>query len=205
MVAGNFVLLSRVHAIIPLPWKHVSKYSVVVLTVLRLVIGMVDVGLLHINYDEYGMCEYSDNYYTGPIYTFFDLLIDIYVSGMITYVLVTHIRRLESAHLTVNASLYVAVITHNVIRTIMLTVFNLISGIFLIMHISDTAIMIVWPLINLFVVLLIGYDADVTKTIVKLKEQYWSTVNHHSLSSATLGTPLVMESLSKTISNHHPI
>lgn len=63
MVAGNFVLLSRVHAIIPLPWKNTSKYSLVVLLVLRFIVGVVDSVFLKLGYDEYGMCIYTDNYY----------------------------------------------------------------------------------------------------------------------------------------------
>ncbi|CAO3590038.1 unnamed protein product [Absidia cylindrospora] len=195
MVAGDYVLLSRVHAVVPLPWKTASKYSFVVFLLLRFSIGVVDVALLNVAYDSHGMCIFIDNYYTGPFYTFLDLFIDMYVTVMITYVLVTHIRRLEIAHLPVNISVYIAVVTHNVIRTMMLTVVNLISGIFLIMEMSSELIMLIWPIINLFVVLLIGYDSDVTKTIVQLKEQYWCKVND-MLSSANLGTPLVMESLS---------
>ncbi|KAI8342148.1 hypothetical protein BC941DRAFT_345792 [Chlamydoabsidia padenii] len=187
-------MLSRVHAVVLPPWKTASRYSVILLLVLRLTIGVVDVVLLHVGYDEYGKCIYIDNYYAGPVYTFLDLFIDMYVSVMITYILVTHIRRLENARLPVNISVYLAVVSHNVIRTIMLTVVNLISGVFLINKMSNDSIMLVWPIINLFVVLLIGYDSDLTKTIIKLKDQYWRKVNS-MLSSATIGTPLVMESV----------
>ncbi|ORZ21487.1 hypothetical protein BCR42DRAFT_407629 [Absidia repens] len=204
MVAGNYVLLSRAHAIVPLPWKTVSKYSMLVFLVLRFIIGVVDTVFLKLGYDEYGMCTYTDNFYTGPIYTFFDLIIDVYVSVVITWVLVTHIRRLEKAHLPVNVSLYFAVVTHNIIRTVTLTVVNLISGIFLIMGMSNQFIMIVWPVINLFVVLLIGYDSDVTKTIIELKEQYWSKVNS-LISSTTLGTPLVMKESLSVNSRNQPM
>ncbi|SAM01647.1 hypothetical protein [Absidia glauca] len=203
MVAGDYVLLSRVHAVIPPPWKTASYYSMLLLLVLRLTVGVVDVVLLHVGYDEHGKCIYIDNYYVsvcdenkaaGPVYTFLDLFIDMYVSVMITYILVSHIRRLENAHLPVNVTVYIAVVSHNVIRTVMLTVVNVISGIFLINKMSNDSIMLVWPIINLFVVLLIGYDSDLTKTIVKLKDQYWRKVNS-MLSSATIGTPLVMESV----------
>lgn len=65
MVAGDYVLLSRVHAVIPPPWKTASSYSMLLLLVLRLTVGVVDVVLLHVGYDEHGKCIYIDNYYVS--------------------------------------------------------------------------------------------------------------------------------------------
>jgi hypothetical protein len=60
MAAGNHVLVCRVQSIIPIEWRKKSLIFHITLTVLRFVIGMIDVALIHItNYPD-GTCEYTD-------------------------------------------------------------------------------------------------------------------------------------------------
>ncbi|CAO3630479.1 unnamed protein product [Cunninghamella blakesleeana] len=206
MSSGDVVLLSRVHSVVPLTWKTYSIYSSIMIVALRTIVGIIDTVLIELDYDQYGMCIYIDNYYVGPIYTFIDVVLDLYVSGIITYILMTHIKRLESAHVPVNMSLYVGVILTNVFRTVALTVVNITSAIFLLKNISSESIMLVWPIINLFVVLLIGYDSDVTKTIIRLQEQYLRKINKvSSTDSMPIGDSNyhVKSSLSSNLHQHH--
>ncbi|KAI8062108.1 hypothetical protein BC940DRAFT_309551 [Gongronella butleri] len=193
MAAGTYVLMSRVHSIVSLEWKTASKYSMRIAVAARIIIGILDTVYLNVAVLDDGSCFYEDNYYTGPIYTFADLLIDLYVTIMVTYILVSHIRQLEKAHVPVDTRLYIGIVSQNVIRTVSLSIVNLMSVVFLLLKLSSDAIMLIWPIINIFVVLLIGYDSDVAKTIIHLQESYWKRVNE-LLSSATVGTPL-MESL----------
>jgi hypothetical protein len=60
MTAGNHVLVCRVQSIIPIDWRKKSLIFHITLTVLRFMVGMVDVALIHIaNYPD-GTCEYTD-------------------------------------------------------------------------------------------------------------------------------------------------
>lgn len=73
------------------------------------------------------------SYQWGPIYTLYDTLIDVYVTVVISYILLSHIRSLVSDRMQVNNNLYVSVIYHNVIRTVCLTIVNLISTTLIVM------------------------------------------------------------------------
>jgi hypothetical protein len=42
---------------------------------------------------------------------------------------------------------------------------------------SNEAIMLVWPIINIFFVCLVGYDSDVTKAIRKIRQRHWRQAN----------------------------
>ncbi|ORX47220.1 hypothetical protein DM01DRAFT_249496, partial [Hesseltinella vesiculosa] len=144
------------------------------LVVLRVVIGIVDTVYLNVSVDSpTGMCIYEDNYYTGPVYTFMDLLIDLYVTATVTYILISHIKQLERAHVPVDTRLYIAIVSQNAIRTTLLSIVNLMSAVFLLLKLDTDAIMLIWPVINVFVILLIGYDSDICRTIRHLQEKYW--------------------------------
>ncbi|CAO3632436.1 unnamed protein product [Cunninghamella echinulata] len=205
MACGDFVLLSRVHSIVPIPWKRASIYSIIIIVLTRTIVGIIDTVLLFLDYDEYGKCIYHANYYVGPIYTFLDLGLDVYICTIISYILITHIRRLEDVGIPMNLTLYIGVIVNNIIRTVALTIVNLISGIFLIRSMSGESIMLVWPIINLFVVVLIGYDSDVTKTIISLQNQQLNKVNKVS---STGSSPPITDSNQQQIksgnNNYYP-
>lgn len=42
------------------------------------------------------------------------------------------------------------------------------------------AIMVLWPIINIFFVILVGYDSDVAKAIRKLQQRRWRKISHIS-------------------------
>ncbi|KAG0173859.1 hypothetical protein DFQ30_006832 [Apophysomyces sp. BC1015] len=146
------------------------------LAALRMAIGIVDVALIRLSVAEDGQCIYTDAHYWGPVYTLYDTAIDLYVTIMITYILVKHIHRLQTAQMRANTTLYFAVVCSNVIRTVALTVVNFISAIFIIMEHDGDIIMLLWPIINFFFIVLVGYDADVTKSIKKLRHAYRRTI-----------------------------
>ncbi|KAK4517268.1 uncharacterized protein ATC70_000600 [Mucor velutinosus] len=178
MTAGNHVLVTRVQSIVPINWRKRALVFHTTLTVLRLIIGIIDVALVNIgNYPD-GTCEYTDEEFWGPVYTLYDTLIDLYVTIMISAILISHIRSLVSDRMKVNKLLYTSVIYHNVIRTICLTIVNLISAIFIIMKNQTEVIMLIWPIINICFVILVGYDSDVTKAIRKLQQKRWRTLSN---------------------------
>jgi hypothetical protein len=133
MTAGNHVLVTRVQSIVPIEWRRRALWFHSSLTVLRFLIGVVDVAIVQISYFPDGTCDYVDQDYWGPVYTIYDTVLDLYVTMSISYILISHIRSLVKDSMKVNKSLYTSVIYHNVTRTICLTVVNLVSAIFIIM------------------------------------------------------------------------
>ncbi|KAG2195528.1 hypothetical protein INT46_006185 [Mucor plumbeus] len=187
MAAGNYVLVTRVQSIVPIDWRKRALIFHTSLTVLRIIIGIVDVGLVHISTYPDGTCDYRDEEFWGPVYTLYDTLIDIYVTVMISAILISHIRSLVSDRMKVNKLLYTSVIYHNVIRSVCLTIVNLISAIFIIMKNHVDTIMLLWPIINICFIILVGYDSDVTKAIRKLRQKRWRTISNMT-STIDLGT-----------------
>ncbi|CAO3688216.1 unnamed protein product [Rhizopus microsporus] len=177
MTAGNAVLVSRVQAIIPFQYKRIAYIFHWTVTVLRLAIGIVDACVVIITNNPDGSCLYADNRYWGPVYTLYDTVIDVYVTMMISIILISHIRSLAFDDMRINIILYTSVIYNNVIRTVALTIVNLLSAIFIITKNSNEAIMLVWPIINVVFVCLVGYDSDVTKAIRKLRQRHWRQAN----------------------------
>ncbi|KAI8639175.1 hypothetical protein BD408DRAFT_350460 [Parasitella parasitica] len=178
MTAGTQVLVTRVQSIVPINWRKRSLVFHTLITVLRLFVGIVDVALIHISNYPNGTCEYTDEEFWGPVYTLYDTLIDLYVTIVISGILISHIRSLLSDKMKVNKLLYTSVISHNVIRTICLTIVNLISAIFIIMKNQADVIMLLWPIINIFFVTLVGYDSDVTKAIRQLRQKRWRSLSN---------------------------
>ncbi|KAL9540873.1 hypothetical protein MBANPS3_009445 [Mucor bainieri] len=117
MTAGNHVLVTRVQSIVPINWRRRALIFHSVLTALRLIIGIVDVALIRISNYPDGTCEYADEEFTccsclirltlnfiqwGPVYTLYDTLIDLYVTIMISAILISHIRSLVSDRMKKN-------------------------------------------------------------------------------------------------------
>lgn len=60
MTAGNHVLVTRVQSIVPINWRRRASFFHTTLTVLRLIIGIIDVALIRISNNPDGTCEYAD-------------------------------------------------------------------------------------------------------------------------------------------------
>ncbi|KAI8882419.1 hypothetical protein K501DRAFT_251539 [Backusella circina FSU 941] len=171
ITAGTFVLLARVQSILPENWQRKAYAFHAFLVAFRFAMGVVDTGLVTIENYPNGSCEYFDRDFWGPVYTLFDTILDFYVTIVITYILVSHINSFAAHNIKINKRIYTSVIYHNVIRTTCLTAVNLISAIFIIIKSKSRNLMILWPIINIFFVVLVGYDSDVTKAIRQLRER----------------------------------
>lgn len=60
MTAGNHILVTRVQSIVPIHWKRRGNIFHTTLTVLRFLIGIVDVALINVSIYDDGTCEYRD-------------------------------------------------------------------------------------------------------------------------------------------------
>ncbi|KAL0085734.1 hypothetical protein J3Q64DRAFT_1740569 [Phycomyces blakesleeanus] len=180
MVAGAVVLLSRVQTISPEHWKKWTKYFAILVFLFRVAIGIADSAHVHISTRDNNVCIYADEFTWGALYTFLDTAIDLYATLMISFILITHIRRIHSLHTPASSSIYFAVLYHNVGRTFLLTVANLISAIFILSQIDTDLIIFIWTATNFLFVLLIGFDTDVTRSIRVLQKKYTEISNKHS-------------------------
>ncbi|KAI8973209.1 hypothetical protein BDF20DRAFT_945460 [Mycotypha africana] len=165
------VLLMRVQSIMPIAYKMKTLILHCSALFIRIILGIVDVILIHMDNYADGTCHYVVKEYWGPVYTLYDTFIDLYVSIMIIIIIINHIRSLKSDSLRGNTILYTSVIYYNAIRTVCLTIANFLSAFFVIM--DAKLVMLLWPIINIVFVVLIGYDADVMKTIQKLRQKDW--------------------------------
>ncbi|KAI8380839.1 hypothetical protein BD560DRAFT_387289 [Blakeslea trispora] len=175
MVAGDFVLLCRVQSVVPIDWRKRSQILHYTLIAIRLLIGIVDVVLIRITVYSTGACDYEDQDYWGIVYTFYDTILDIYVTISISGILIAHIRSLKADRMKVNKLLYTSVIYHNVFRSVGITITSLISSIFIIMKNREETVMLIWPIVDTFFVILVGYDSDLTKAIRKLRTRRRNT------------------------------
>ncbi|EIE77800.1 hypothetical protein RO3G_02504 [Rhizopus delemar RA 99-880] len=164
------------------------------MVVFRLLIGIVDTCVVTVGTFDDGTCDYDDPKYWGPVYTLYDTLIDLYVTFVISLILLSHIRSLALDDMRINIILYTSVIYHNVIRSVLLTIVNLISAIFMITRYTNDYIMLVWPIINIVFVVLVGYDSDVTKAIRKLQQMRWQRNSNSNVSNhASIAQPVRKE------------
>ncbi|KAI7874982.1 hypothetical protein K492DRAFT_35777 [Lichtheimia hyalospora FSU 10163] len=165
MISGNSVLLLRVRAIFPHEWNTASKIFHILIIAVRLGIAIVDLAMLSYVRGPRGMCRYQESAYWGPVYTFYDTMVDAYVTLMVGYMLSKHISRLRRSSVEVNTSTYIVFLAQNVIRTTVLTAVNFLSALFILTREGHYAIMVLWPVINSLVILLIGYDVDFTRVV----------------------------------------
>lgn len=80
MTAGTHVLVARVQSIVPVNWKRKSLVLHSFFTVLRCIIGVIDVGLIHIeNYPD-GSCKYIDEEFVSfnLYYNYFEVYLLIH-------------------------------------------------------------------------------------------------------------------------------
>ncbi|KAI8368418.1 hypothetical protein EDC96DRAFT_441596 [Choanephora cucurbitarum] len=169
MVAGDYVLLCRVQSVVPVNWRKRTQALNYILIGVRFLIGIVDVVLIKITVHPTGACNFEDQDYWGIVYTFYDTILDIYVTVSISGILIAHIRSLKADRMKVNKLLYTSVIYHNVFRSVGITITSLVSSFFLIMKNREEIIMLIWPIVDTFFVILVGYDSDLTKAIRKLR------------------------------------
>ncbi|KAI9270843.1 hypothetical protein BY458DRAFT_546988 [Sporodiniella umbellata] len=196
MAAGTGVMLARVYAIIPIPWKKLAFFGHVLAVCIRFAIGAVDVAVVTVANHEANTCKYKNVKFWGPVYTLYDATLDIYVTAIITVILVSHIRSLALGSMRISITLYTSVIYNNVIRTVLLTIVNCISAAFNFTGDSNNYIMTVWPITNIGFVLLVGYDSDITKTIQNLRHSPEFSLNEiESRHSPSKPRPLSREVL----------
>ncbi|KAI9323836.1 hypothetical protein BX666DRAFT_1846930 [Dichotomocladium elegans] len=113
----------------------------------------------------------------GIVYTLYDTVVDFYVTAMIAYSLNNHVRELRSAHTTGNRASYFIIIAQNVTRTTILTLGNLVTAILLFLHRRHVAIMVAWPVTNILLVLLIGYDTELSIVIQTIRRKFMAEQN----------------------------
>ncbi|KAI9024388.1 hypothetical protein CLU79DRAFT_700332 [Phycomyces nitens] len=177
MVAGAIILLSRVQTVSPENWKQWTRYLGIFFILFRAAVGITDCVLVKISKTDYNVCVYVDETVWGSLYTFLDTTIDLYTTLMISTILITHIRRIHSIHAPANSSIYFAVLFHNVGRTFLLTIANLISAIFILSQINTDLIICLWTTTNFLFILLVGFDTDITRSIRVLQKKYTEISN----------------------------
>ncbi|ORZ10827.1 hypothetical protein BCR42DRAFT_422106 [Absidia repens] len=171
MVCGDAVLLDRIQAVFPFYWK--SRIRVLHFSILaaRLIVGIVDVTLIQIDFDEInGSCIYQDMHIVGIVYTTLDTAVDFYATCAICIVLIRHMWKLDQDGLvTANTHRYLSLCIYNGTRTLLLTIGNLIAVVGIGMKLDNTyfipLVSTLWPVTNLMFIALIGYDTDFTEVI----------------------------------------
>ncbi|KAL9538707.1 hypothetical protein MBANPS3_010729 [Mucor bainieri] len=216
-LSAIYILLLRVKLVIPSHQQMLFNIIHALILTARVIVSIFDVIYSHIWSDvAVGVCRYKDKHEIGVTYTLFDTAIDFYVSITITFILVTHIRRLHADRVGGNVDLYKSVVISNAIRTILLSIVNLVCTVYyLVANDNPTMVLIVWPVSNMFLIALVGYDTDITKSINHCKRLFSITLPsdsifytpkddnptkphypHHTTSSSTVinGEPILMPS-----------
>lgn len=180
------ILLLRVKIVIPAHRQMLFNIIHVMVLTARMVVCVFDVVYSHIWSDvSIGVCRYKNKYEIGISYTLFDTVIDFYVSIAIAFILVTHIRRLYADRVDGSVNLYKSVVISNAIRTILLSIVNLVCTVYyLVANDHLTMVLIVWPISNMFLIALVGYDTDITKSINHCKRLFPITLISNSNTNA---------------------
>ncbi|CAO3654484.1 unnamed protein product [Mucor fragilis] len=176
------ILLLRAKVVIPSHHQMLFNIIHVLILVARAVVGILDIIYSHIWSDvAIGVCRYKDKHEIAVVYTLLDTVIDFYVSIVITVILITHIKRLHANHVGGNVNLYTSVVISNAIRTIVLSVVNLVCTVYyLIANDNPTMVLIVWPVSNIFLIALVGYDTDITISINHCKRIFSITLTRNN-------------------------
>ncbi|KAI8086402.1 uncharacterized protein BX664DRAFT_335704 [Halteromyces radiatus] len=177
MVAGAGVLFKRIEAVISFQYKSQIRILHYLIMATRFIVGMVDVGLVHVSPSTSGSCDYLDMHVIGIIYTTLDTAIDFYATCIICLVLTRHMRKLNKEGLiAVNAQQYFAIVIYNCTRTTLLTIVNLIAAIGIASNLGNRyfipLVSTLWPITNLLFVSLIGYDTDLTEVIRNMQNRF---------------------------------
>ncbi|KAI8067794.1 hypothetical protein BC940DRAFT_300490 [Gongronella butleri] len=171
MVCGNMVLLERLAAIVRPNLKKYARAFEFFILALRFAVGIWDTLSVYSGEQAGGYCLYIDKALVGSVYTTIDTFVDLYVTVCICVILVRHMKRLniDGMATRTNIRTYFAVTFVNSFRTAILTVVNLLAAIA--MGSRDQFVPLVhvlWPLTNYIFILLVGYDADLTKAVREL-------------------------------------
>ncbi|KAK4515017.1 40S ribosomal protein [Mucor velutinosus] len=166
-LSAIYILLLRVKIVIPSYRQMLFNIIHALIMAARVVLIVFDVIYSYIWSDvTIGVCRYKDKHEISVTYTLFDTAVDFYVSIMITSILVTHIRRMYADQIGGNVNLYKSVVISNTIRTIILSIVNLICTVYyLIANDNPIMVFIVWPIGNMSLIVLVGYDSDITRSI----------------------------------------
>lgn len=65
MTAGTHVLVTRVQSIVPIEWRRRAIYFHSSITILRFIIGVVDVVVVQLGFYSDGTCLYVDQEYVN--------------------------------------------------------------------------------------------------------------------------------------------
>ncbi|KAL1923543.1 uncharacterized protein VTP21DRAFT_8523 [Calcarisporiella thermophila] len=175
MVAANTVLLSRATTI----WGNARPFVIIecVFLVLRLAVGLWDVGATYAfpitdstNPSALGTCFYLENFAAGITYISTDLVTDLYVTTSISVRLINHHMHLRRAGVGGN-SLYSAIISSNLLRTILLLIINIISIILVTMPQLPEGSILLWSFANIAYVVTIVYDSDMVRFCQQLQAE----------------------------------
>ncbi|EPB87652.1 hypothetical protein HMPREF1544_05535 [Mucor circinelloides 1006PhL] len=198
-LAAICILLLRVKVILPPHQQALFNAIHALILAARFTVGVFDVIYSRIWSDiSIGVCRYKDKHEIGVTYTLFDTAIDFYVSIVITFILATHIKKMCAAHIGGNISLYKSVVISNAIRTILLSMVNLVCTVYyLIANDNPTMVLVVWPINNIFLIALVGYDTDIIKSINQCKRS--STI---TFTNDTIDTKYIPKDKNQTRQHH---
>ncbi|GAA5796693.1 hypothetical protein HPULCUR_002068 [Helicostylum pulchrum] len=95
---------------------------------------------------------------------------------------VTDIRSLG---ISGNVTLYASIVVTNVIRTTVLSIVNIITAIYLLVNVySPITLYILWPVTSICLLVLIGYDTNITNAMRRIKSNSEQSQNndqkHHT-------------------------
>ncbi|KAI7898263.1 uncharacterized protein BX663DRAFT_564919 [Cokeromyces recurvatus] len=188
-IAGFIILLLRLEAIISIQHRSMFRIFHVILILIRIIASILDLIYLRVWVGKTcDCCELSVARELGVFYALFDALLDGYVSFMITFILCRHIRELNVERVQGNVNLYISVVLSNVIRTVVLTIVSIACAVYYLSTYRDPILpLIIWPVTNVFFILLIGYDTNITNALKSVRSQF-------------LGLPQTNSSLSNVIS-----
>ncbi|KAI9471998.1 MAG: hypothetical protein EXX96DRAFT_653175 [Benjaminiella poitrasii] len=171
-IAGFIILALRVEAVVPIQHQATFRILHIVLIGIRFVSSVLDVIYLRTWIDaSCNCCQFEVTRELGSFYAIYDALFDIYVSVIITFILYRHIRKICTEGVQGNFNLYISVIVANVIRTIILSLISIGCAIYYLTNIRNPVlILIIWPVTNMFFIILIGYDTNITQAIKNMRD-----------------------------------
>ncbi|KAG2199817.1 hypothetical protein INT47_009430, partial [Mucor saturninus] len=189
-IAGLCILLLRVMVLVPSQYRVVAIAFHIAVVVTRFVLAVLDTVWAHVWIAPVtGICVFKDKHEIAAAYTLFDFTMDMYVTATVSIILTSHIRRSNLMGVEGNMSLYVSVVLTNAFRTFILSIINLICTVYLFVDNSDPAnVLVIWPISSIFLILMIGYDTDITKTIRQLKTRILRPQQNNNLSSDCHGS-----------------
>ncbi|KAL1922832.1 uncharacterized protein VTP21DRAFT_9208 [Calcarisporiella thermophila] len=214
MVAANLVLLSRATTI----WNNTRVFKAIEAAFLavRLGLGLWDVAVTYAypvegspdNVDARGTCFYVENFHSGLAYLSMDLLTDLYVTTSISIRLFQHHRHMKQSGVGAN-SLYSAIISSNLLRTVILLMINIVSIVLIAIPNLHTGSVFVWSFANIAYVITVVYDSDMVRFCQQLQAEVMgirssrlnskggSRVEHHSGEGAYATKESLAEKLSE--------